>query len=189
MNRLIARFKEPQVWGFFLSVAILAIISIAFFYPDAVEGNTLRQADMQQGAANGQEALSFYESTGEKSTVDQLALRWHADLPDIAHISVERPFRLAQQRLRARTPVAVKSAVHDDVRLPDTALCDENAVVLRPCRRHSLGLLVIFHHHNRRRPHMEIRHTGLHSADNTPVSSSVTADAIWPVRRLPRCSP
>ena len=67
MNRLIARFKEPQVWGFFLSVAILAIISIAFFYPDAVEGNTLRQADMQQGAANGQEALSFYESTGEKA--------------------------------------------------------------------------------------------------------------------------
>lgn len=67
MNRLIARFKEPQVWGFFLSVAILAIISIAFFYPDAVEGNTLRQADMQQGAANGQEALSFYEATGEKA--------------------------------------------------------------------------------------------------------------------------
>lgn len=59
--------RQPQTWGFILSVAILAAISLAFFYPDNFEGNSLRQADMLQGAANGQEAKEFYEATGEKA--------------------------------------------------------------------------------------------------------------------------
>ncbi len=67
MNRILSTLKRPQVWGFFVSVAVMAVISIAFFYPDNFEGNTLRQADMQQGAANGEEARAFEEATGEKA--------------------------------------------------------------------------------------------------------------------------
>ncbi len=60
-------FKKPQVWGFLLSVAVLAIVSLAFFYPDNFEGNSLRQPDMQQGAANGQEGAAYEAATGEKA--------------------------------------------------------------------------------------------------------------------------
>ncbi len=59
--------RRPRVWGFFLSTVIMAVIAIAFFAPDNFEGNTLRQADMQQGVANGQEAALYYQSTGEKA--------------------------------------------------------------------------------------------------------------------------
>jgi len=59
--------QRPRVWGFFLSTAIMAVIAIVFFAPDNFEGNTLRQADMQQGVANGQEAALYYQSTGEKA--------------------------------------------------------------------------------------------------------------------------
>lgn len=67
MNKFKQWISNPQVWGFFVSVAVMAIVSIAFFYPDNFEGNSLRQADMQQGAANGQEAKEYYEATGEKA--------------------------------------------------------------------------------------------------------------------------
>lgn len=67
MDKIKDFFKQSQVWGFFVSVVVMAVISLAFFYPDAFEGNTLRQADMQQGAANGQEALLWEQQTGEKA--------------------------------------------------------------------------------------------------------------------------
>lgn len=51
--------KRPQVWGFFVSLAVIAVLSVAFFHPDASEGNQLRQHDMQQGAAIGQEVKSY----------------------------------------------------------------------------------------------------------------------------------
>lgn len=53
--------KRPQVWGFFLSLAVIAVVAIAFFYPDASMGNELRQHDMQQGAAIGHEAQQWME--------------------------------------------------------------------------------------------------------------------------------
>lgn len=59
--------RNPRVWGFVVSVAVMAIISLAFFYPDNFEGNSLRQADMQQGIANGQESKTYYEESGEKA--------------------------------------------------------------------------------------------------------------------------
>ena len=49
------------------SVVVMAIISIAFFYPDNFEGNELRQQDMLQGMANGQEIKQYEEATGEQS--------------------------------------------------------------------------------------------------------------------------
>ena len=67
MNKFYQWIERPQVWGFFVSIAVIAVVSIAFFYPDNFEGNSLRQADMQQGAANGHEALEYYNATGEKA--------------------------------------------------------------------------------------------------------------------------
>ena len=67
MNKILSTLKRPQVWGFFVSLAVLAFVSVAFFYPDNFEGNSLRQADMQQGAANGEEGRAFEEATGEKA--------------------------------------------------------------------------------------------------------------------------
>lgn len=67
MNKIKNWIKQPQVWGFFASVAVLAVISVAFFYPDNFEGNSLMQADMQQGAANGHEAQEYAAATGEKA--------------------------------------------------------------------------------------------------------------------------
>lgn len=51
--------------GIIVSLLAIAAISLAFFYPDALEGNVLRQHDMQQGAAIGHEAEAFREATGE----------------------------------------------------------------------------------------------------------------------------
>lgn len=48
-------------------LAIIASISIAFFYPDAIEGNTLQQPDILQGVSVGQEGKLFHEQTGEIS--------------------------------------------------------------------------------------------------------------------------
>lgn len=62
-----AWLANSQVWGFFVSVAVMAAVSLAFFAPDVFEGNTLQQHDMQQGAANGEEARAYYEQTGEKA--------------------------------------------------------------------------------------------------------------------------
>jgi hypothetical protein len=67
MNRILSQLRKPQVWGFFVSVIVMAVISLAFFYPDAFDGTSLRQADMQQGAANGHEAQQWFEQTGEKA--------------------------------------------------------------------------------------------------------------------------
>lgn len=67
MTKILNLFKQKQVWGFMLSMAILAIISLAFFYPDNFDGNSLRQPDMQQGAANGHEGAVFEAETGEKA--------------------------------------------------------------------------------------------------------------------------
>jgi hypothetical protein len=70
-DNFITRLKEslhkPQVWGFFVSIAIMAVVSIAFFAPDNFNGNVLAQHDMQQGAANGEEARAYAEATGEKA--------------------------------------------------------------------------------------------------------------------------
>ncbi len=67
MNKIREFFARPQVWGFLVSVAVLAVISLAFFYPDNFEGNSLRQPDMQQGAANGHEAALYQQASGEKA--------------------------------------------------------------------------------------------------------------------------
>ena len=57
--------KNKNILCTILAVVVMAIISLAYFYPDAINGNVLQQHDTTQGVANGQEAKAFTESTGE----------------------------------------------------------------------------------------------------------------------------
>jgi len=57
--------RNPQVWGFFVSLAVIALLAVMFFHPDASEGNQLRQHDMQQGAAIGQEVKAYMAENGD----------------------------------------------------------------------------------------------------------------------------
>lgn len=57
--------KRPGVWGTIVSIAVMAAVAVAFFYPDNFEGNVLSQDDVIQGISNGQEARAFHEATGE----------------------------------------------------------------------------------------------------------------------------
>lgn len=56
--------KRPAVWGTFLSIAVIAVLSIAYFYPDDVNGGVLQQHDVRQGAAIGHEAALYAAETG-----------------------------------------------------------------------------------------------------------------------------
>ncbi len=59
--------KYTGLLTFIGGLIVIAVIAFAFFYPDAQQGNELRQHDMQQGAAIGQEAKAYAEATGEVS--------------------------------------------------------------------------------------------------------------------------
>lgn len=50
-----------------LSILLFAAISWIYFYPDDVMGNVLRQHDVTQGVANGQEVTTYVNATGEVS--------------------------------------------------------------------------------------------------------------------------
>lgn len=67
MNKLKEILSRPQVWGFFVGMAVMAAIALLFFYPDNFQGNSLQQPDMVQGAANGHEGQLWQEATGEKA--------------------------------------------------------------------------------------------------------------------------
>lgn len=65
--RIKTAVKRQEVWGFFVSMAVILIVSLAFFSPDNFEGNTLSQHDTIQGMANGHEAQVYEAETGEKA--------------------------------------------------------------------------------------------------------------------------
>lgn len=67
MEKLNSWLRRPQVWGFFLSMAVMAIISIVYFAPDNFDGSSLMQSDMQQGSAIGHEGQAYQQDTGEKA--------------------------------------------------------------------------------------------------------------------------
>lgn len=60
-------FKNQNVWGFFVSMAVLVLVSLMFFSPDNFRGNNLAQHDILQGLANGHEAQVYEAETGEKA--------------------------------------------------------------------------------------------------------------------------
>ena len=62
MEQIKQFLRSRSFIGTIVSLLAIAAISLAFFYPDALEGNVLRQHDMQQGAAIGHEAEAFREA-------------------------------------------------------------------------------------------------------------------------------
>lgn len=65
MENLKQFLRSRSFVGTLISIALIALISLAYFYPDAMQGNLLRQHDTQQGLAIGHEAEAFREATGE----------------------------------------------------------------------------------------------------------------------------
>ncbi|MCI9607204.1 MAG: YfhO family protein [Muribaculaceae bacterium] len=65
MDKLKKLLSSRSFIGSVISIIAIAAIAFIYFYPDAAQGNQLRQHDMQQGAAIGQEAKLFHEATGE----------------------------------------------------------------------------------------------------------------------------
>lgn len=65
-NGMACLYRSRNFWGYVCSLVVCAIIAIAFFHPDAIEGNQLNQYDIQQGSANGHETKEWFESTGER---------------------------------------------------------------------------------------------------------------------------
>lgn len=65
MEKLKKLFSDRRFWSVVGSIAIMAVISLIYFFPDDVEGNVLQQYDTRQGIAIGQEAKAFNETTGE----------------------------------------------------------------------------------------------------------------------------
>lgn len=67
VEKIKTAIRNPKLVQMLIAVVVMAIISLSFFHPDAIEGNTLRQYDMLQGQAIGEETHNFLEQTGEKS--------------------------------------------------------------------------------------------------------------------------
>lgn len=67
MEKIKQMFHDRRFWGVLISIVVMAVVAVAYFYPDDVQGNVLRQHDMQQGAAIGQEAKAYAEATGVQS--------------------------------------------------------------------------------------------------------------------------
>lgn len=57
--------NRKYILGVLAALAVIAAVSFAFFYPDAMEGRVLNQHDIQQGIANSAEANAFKAETGE----------------------------------------------------------------------------------------------------------------------------
>ena len=66
-SRLSEILKSKNLWKIVGSVIVMAVIAVAYFYPDDINGNTLSQHDMQQGAANGHEIAEYAELTGHNA--------------------------------------------------------------------------------------------------------------------------
>lgn len=65
MDNLKQFLRSRGFIGTLISLVLIAVISLAYFYPDAMQGNVLRQHDTRQGLAIGHEAEAFREATGE----------------------------------------------------------------------------------------------------------------------------
>ncbi|MDE6377995.1 MAG: hypothetical protein K2K72_04540, partial [Duncaniella sp.] len=57
--------RNSRVVTFIIGLVAIAAVAFAFFYPDAPQGNQLRQHDTMQGIANSHEAVLHHEATGE----------------------------------------------------------------------------------------------------------------------------
>ena len=67
MSGIVAMLKCKTTLMVLLSVVVLAVISLVYFYPDALQGNVLRQNDTLQGIAIGHECQKYKAETGDVS--------------------------------------------------------------------------------------------------------------------------
>lgn len=67
MENTISKKSLHTVITTVIAIIAFAAISWIYFYPDDVSGNVLRQHDVTQGIANGQEVKAYEVSTGEVS--------------------------------------------------------------------------------------------------------------------------
>lgn len=67
VSGIMAMLKTKTALGVLLSVVAIAVISLAYFYPDALQGNVLRQNDTLQGIAIGHECQQYAAETGDVS--------------------------------------------------------------------------------------------------------------------------
>lgn len=67
MSGIVAMLKCKTTLMVLLSVVVLAVISLVYFYPDALQGNVLRQNDTLQGIAIGHECQQYKAETGDVS--------------------------------------------------------------------------------------------------------------------------
>ena len=66
-EKILSLLKSRKFWGVVASIAVMAIVAFAYFYPDDMDGRVLQQHDMRQGLANGHETQLYQESSGEAS--------------------------------------------------------------------------------------------------------------------------
>ena len=67
MSGILAMLKCKTTLTVLLSVVVLAVVSLVYFYPDALQGNVLRQNDTLQGIAIGHECQQYAAETGDVS--------------------------------------------------------------------------------------------------------------------------
>lgn len=67
VSGIMAMLKTKTALGVLLSVVTIAVISLAYFYPDALQDNVLRQNDTLQGIAIGHECQQYAAETGDVS--------------------------------------------------------------------------------------------------------------------------
>lgn len=67
MEKIKQILASRRTWCIVGSVIIMALIAFIYFYPDDAQGNVLRQHDVQQGIAIGQEVKAFSQQTGVHS--------------------------------------------------------------------------------------------------------------------------
>ena len=67
VSGILAMLKCKTTLSVLLSVVVLAVVSLVYFYPDALQGNVLRQNDTLQGIAIGHECQQYAAETGDVS--------------------------------------------------------------------------------------------------------------------------
>ena len=67
MKKMISKESIHKILTIVVAIVAFAAIAWTYFYPDDIMGNVLRQHDVTQGIANGQEVKAYEASTGEVS--------------------------------------------------------------------------------------------------------------------------
>ena len=118
--------------------------------------------------------------------MDQLPLLRNAYFPDLPLLSLKQPLHMDRISDEPRATLAFLAYSHDDGGIFHPSPGHEDAVVYSSDRGHSLWIFLLFRHHNRCRPYMEVRDTGLRSSHHSRYYPMLP----WPLfGRWCPCSP